>query len=113
MTKSRFKRIRSVLSFRHRVTPEVIKNDSLARIRPLIDGLKVTGHKYVEVGRNLALDEASVACRSKYGIHLIQYNKSKPTGKFHFKIYMVCYATSWLALNYRVHSKSAILDRWE
>lgn len=64
--------------------------DQAARIRPLLNLLKTTGPKYVEIGRNVALDEASVACRSKYGKPIIVYNPIKPTGKYHFRIYMLC-----------------------
>uniref|UniRef100_H3GV98 PiggyBac transposable element-derived protein domain-containing protein n=1 Tax=Phytophthora ramorum TaxID=164328 RepID=H3GV98_PHYRM len=43
------------------------------------------GGQYIHVGRNVALDEASVACRSRQGRHMIVYNPMKPT------------ATSWIA----------------
>ncbi|OWY94201.1 Transposase [Phytophthora megakarya] len=38
------------------------------------------------MGRNVALDECSVACRSKYGRHVIVFNPTKPTGKYHFRL---------------------------
>ncbi|KAG3014461.1 hypothetical protein PC121_g14123 [Phytophthora cactorum] len=48
-----------------------------------------TGDKYIVVGRNVALDEASVTCRSRQGRHMIVFNPSKPTGKYHCRLYMV------------------------
>ncbi|KAG3142281.1 hypothetical protein PC128_g24810 [Phytophthora cactorum] len=68
----------------------------------------MTGPKYVAVGRYVALDEASVACRSKYGKPLIVYSPMKPTGKYHFRIYMLCCSTTWISLNFRL---LAFLDR--
>ncbi|KAG4224722.1 hypothetical protein PC116_g26830 [Phytophthora cactorum] len=36
----------------------------------------------------------------------------KPTGKYHFRFYMVCCSTTWIALNYKLHcNRSDILDR--
>ena len=80
MPLSRFKFIRKHLSFRPVVPAEHLKVDPAARIRPLITMLKLRSPKYVDIGRNCAVDEASVACRSKFARHLIVYNSSKPTG---------------------------------
>jgi len=65
----------------------------------------------VDLGRNVAVDESSIACRSKFGRHLILYNATKPTGKYHFKIYACCCSTTWLAYNLRLHCASGIGDR--
>ncbi|KAE8877314.1 hypothetical protein PF005_g19775 [Phytophthora fragariae] len=51
-----------------------MKRDPAARIWCLLNLLKVTGGKYIDLGRNVALDEASVGCRSRFGRHLIVYN---------------------------------------
>ncbi|POM61505.1 Transposase [Phytophthora palmivora] len=110
MTLRRFKELRQALCFQC-VEANAANNDQAARIRPLLNLLKTTGSKYVEVGRDVALDEASVACRSKYGKPLIVYNPMKPTGKYHFRIYMLCCATSWISLNYRLHCASDIAER--
>jgi hypothetical protein len=67
--------------------------------------------KFVEVGRNIAVDESSIACRSKYARHLIVFNPTKPTGKYHFKIYMACCSESWLVINFRLHCSSGIYQR--
>lgn len=111
MTLKRFQHIRQNLCFRFGVTPAMLKEDSVARIRPLIQMLKQTSPLYVNLGRNVAVDESSIACRSKYGRHLIVYNSSKPTGKFHFKIYACCCATSWLMVGFRLHCTSDLKDR--
>jgi hypothetical protein len=105
----RFKQLRQAFCFRCIETSSAT-SDQAARIRPLLNLLKVTGPRYVEVGRNVALDEASVACRSKYGKPLIVYNPMKPTGKYHFRIYMLCCST-WISLNFRLHCQSDITER--
>jgi hypothetical protein len=108
MSLRRFKLIRRCLSFR--AEPGVaVERDPAARIRPLLNLLKCTGGKYVEVGRDLALDEASIACRSRLGRHLIVYNPQKPGGKYHFRMYVVCCSTTWIALNYRLHCNNSDL----
>ncbi|KAE8894652.1 hypothetical protein PF005_g23727 [Phytophthora fragariae] len=106
----RFKDLRKVFCFQC-VDPRAANTDQAARIRPLLNLLKVTGSKYVEVGRDIALDEASVACRSKFGKPLIVYNPMKPTGKYHFRIYMLCCATTWISLNFRLHCVRDIAER--
>ncbi|GMF44182.1 unnamed protein product [Phytophthora fragariaefolia] len=83
----RFKLIRRCLSFRSEPGMSV-ERDPAARIRPLLNLLKCTGGRYVEVGRDLALGEASIACRSRHGRHLIVYNPQKPGGKYHFRMYV-------------------------
>jgi hypothetical protein len=51
----------------------------------------------------VSVDEASVACRSKYARSLIVYNATKPTGKYHFKIYVCACASNWLAFGFKLH----------
>jgi hypothetical protein len=103
MTFNRFKFIRSALSFNSDVTPEQLKQDAAAKIRPLINTLKIQSTLHVEVGRNVSVDEASVACRSKFARGLIVYNATKPTGKYHFKIYVCACASTWLAFGFKLH----------
>ncbi|KAG3055972.1 hypothetical protein PI125_g25640 [Phytophthora idaei] len=111
MSLRRFKLIRRCLSFRAEPGTSV-KRDPAARIRPLLNLLKCTAGRYVEVGRDLALDEASFGCRSRHGRHLIVLNPQKPGGKYHFRMYVVCCSTTWIALNYRLHcNNSEIADR--
>jgi hypothetical protein len=78
----RFIALRKHLSFRLCVSIEDLKKDAAARIRPLINMLKTQCPLFVDVGRNVAVDEASVACRSKFARHLILYNPQKPTGMY-------------------------------
>jgi hypothetical protein len=111
MTLKRFQFIRQCLCFRSTVSQDELRKDPAARIRPLINMLKYTSPKYVVLGRKVAVDESSVACRSKYGRHLIVFNSSKPTGKFHFKIYACCCATSWLMVGFRLHCSSDMQQR--
>ncbi|GMF53647.1 unnamed protein product [Phytophthora fragariaefolia] len=85
--------------------------DPATRISPLLNLLKSTGGMYVEMDRNVALDESSVACRSKFGRHCIVFNPMKPTGKYHFRLYMLCCATTWIAVIYRFHCNSDLFDR--
>jgi hypothetical protein len=106
MTLRRFKFIRKNLSFREGVTPAELKTDPAARIRPLIQILRARAPKFIQLGRNVAVDESSVACRSKYGRHMIVYNATKPTGKYHFKIYMMCCSETWFAVSFKLHCAS-------
>ena len=46
-----------------------------------------------------------MANKSSYAWYLICFNPMKPTGKFHFKIYMVCCAESNLTLRIKIHTK--------
>jgi hypothetical protein len=50
-------------------------------------------------------DEATMVNRSSYGHFLICFNPTKPTGKFHFKIYMLCFAQTNLTLKMKIHTK--------
>jgi len=85
--------------------------DPLHRIRPLLNIMKKTCGKYVVPGRDLSLDESSVASRSKYGRHLILYNPKKPGGKYHFKYYVLTTTDAWICLDIKVHSHSTLQHR--
>jgi hypothetical protein len=74
MSLRRFKFIRKNLCFNNGVSSTQIKSDPLARIRPLVNILKLRGMKYADIGRNVAVDETSIASRSRYARHLIVYN---------------------------------------
>ncbi|GMF44924.1 unnamed protein product [Phytophthora fragariaefolia] len=112
MSLSRFKVLRRCFSFN--AVPTTLVYDAAARIRPLLNLLKVTGGLYVDVGRNVALNEASVVCRSRQGRHMIVFNPMKPTGKYHFRHYVVCCSSTWIALNYKLHcSRCDVADRWD
>lgn len=64
---------------------DVDSNDPLHRIRPLLNVFKKTCGKYVDAGRDVSLDESSIAARSKFGANLIFFNPTKPGGKYHFR----------------------------
>jgi hypothetical protein len=81
MPLKKFEHIRKYLSFRDPVSKKDLDADPAARIRPLIQMLKTTSPQYVHVGRNVSVDESSIACRSKYARHLIVFNPRKPAGK--------------------------------
>ena len=113
MTFARFKFIRSNLCFDFSVTPEQLKEDPAARIRVLIQTLKINSRMHVDFGRNVSVDESTVASRSKYARHLIVYNATKPTGKYHFKIYVCACATTWIAFGFKLHCSSTMEARLE
>jgi hypothetical protein len=46
-----------------------------------------------------------MACFSRYGRGLISFNPKKPTGKFHFKVYMLCCAITNLVYKMHIHKK--------
>jgi hypothetical protein len=98
MTKSRFLQIGALLHFNDNDDEAGLENDSLHKIRPLLNILKITLAKYANFGSELSLDEATMANKSSYARFLICFNPMKPTRKFHFKIYMVCCAESNLML---------------
>jgi hypothetical protein len=52
----------------------------------------------------LSFDEATLACFSRYGRGLISFNPKKPTGKFHFKIYMLCCALTNIVHKIIIHT---------
>ena len=56
----------------------------------MLNTLKTILGSYLNVRDEIALDESSHTCLSKYGREVIFYNPSKPTGKYHFDfIYVV------------------------
>lgn len=107
----RFLYIRRNLAFRSAVTLLEIHRDPAARIRPLINMVKHRCTTHVTVGRDVAVDEASIACRSQYARHIVVFNQRKPTGKYHFKLYMCCCSTSWYVVSFKLHCASNLEDR--
>lgn len=59
----------------------------IRRIKSLLNMLKNTGGKDVEIGRDVSLDDVSAACRTKFGRRLIMNNHMKPGGRYHLRIY--------------------------
>ena len=76
--------------------------DSLFKVRPLLNTVKITFSKYLNIGSEVSLD---VASRSKYGGFSIFLNPTKPGGKYHFRFYMLCCATKYACFGLRMHTK--------
>ena len=110
MKKKRFECLRAALSFNTGATKDMLETDPLARIRPLIRVFNKNSGLYATVGRNLAVDESSIACRSKFGRGLIVYNPTKPTGKYHFRLYVMTAGDSFIIQNTIVHSRCTLED---
>jgi hypothetical protein len=91
LAKGRFLQLCSVLHFNNNNDTYGRCRDSLHKVCPLLNILKYTLGKYAEHGSELSLEEATMANKSSYGRFLMCFNPAKPTGKFHFKIYMVCW----------------------
>jgi hypothetical protein len=105
MSKGRYLQICSMLHFNDNSDDQKLEIDSLHKIRPLLTILKRTLGQYTILGSKHSFDEATMACKSSYGRHLIVYNGAKPTGKFHFKMYMMCCATSNPMHKIKFHTK--------
>jgi hypothetical protein len=86
-------------------------SDPLDRIRPLINILKANCSFFVIPGRDLSLDETSIAAKTRYGRHLVVFNPTKPGGKYHFRYYVLCTADNWICLDLKIHSHSTINHR--
>ena len=103
----RFSQINSMLHFNNNDNTEGSARDSLHKIRPLLEILKKTYGRYASFGTEFSFDEATMACFSRYARGLLCFNPQKPTGKFHFKIYMLCCAITNLVVKVRIHTKDA------
>jgi hypothetical protein len=101
----RFEQIRSVLHFNDNETIP-LNGDTLHKVRPLVNIVKVTLRAFIRVGCKLALDEASAASRSSYGRALIFFNPMKNCGKFHFRFYLLCCATTYVFVHMKVATKN-------
>ena len=80
-------------------------NDSLFKIRPLLNTIKHTFAAFFEIGSEVCIDEASSACRSKFGRFFIFYCGTKPTGKYHFRFYLLCCCDTWACFRIRMATK--------
>jgi hypothetical protein len=94
-----------VLHFNNNDDDKGIAGDSLHKIRPLLQILKKTLGRYAVLGTEFSFDEATMACFSHYARGLLCFNPQKPTGKFHFKLYMLCCATTNLVVRICIHMK--------
>jgi hypothetical protein len=104
ITLLRFQQIQSVLHVNDN-TKMATSNNSLFKVCPVLNCLKLTFPAYLEPGNELALDEASISSRSKYGGFSIFYNPTKPGGKFHFRFYLLCCSTSYACVRIRMHTR--------
>jgi hypothetical protein len=108
MSVTRFRQIRCII---HLCDNESDSNktkdaDRLSKIRPLLQILKETLPIYLNIGDDLALDEASVPSKSKFGRFLILYNPMKPGGKYHYRFYFVCDSDNYNLLRFTMHTKN-------
>jgi len=94
-----------MLHFNDNEDTEGSKNDSLFKVRPLLNILSKTIGRYAAHGSEVSFDEATMACYSRFAWHLISFNPMKPTGKFHFKIYMLCCAMTNLTHAFHIHAR--------
>ena len=107
MGKGRFLQICTALHFNDNEDEDGLKSDSLHKIRPLYNIVKKTLGAYMNLGSEHSFDEATMACHSSYGRHLIVFNGMKNVGKFHFKMYMMCCAVTYLTHNIKIHTRRA------
>jgi hypothetical protein len=109
----RYKQIKSSFCFRY-LPPEKIteakKTDTLWRLRPLISFIRKTCGEFIVPGRNVSIDEGTEASKSRFAGSFICYNPAKPTGKHHFKYYIVTAADSYIMLNIRIHGDNTQLS---
>ena len=105
MNKTRFKQIRASLHWCNNPHSKS-SQDTLYKIRPMINILSGTIGKHLIVGESLALDETTVGLYHTYAKALIFYNPKKPRGKHHCKLYTVCENDSWAAINFQFCHRS-------
>ncbi len=90
MSRGRFQQISSVLHFNKNEDDIGMQNNGLHKICPTLNIIKKTLGKYASLGSEHSFDEATMACRSSYGRHLITFNAKKLLEKF-ISSY-ICYA---------------------
>lgn len=62
------------------------------------------------MGRDIVLDVAIVACRSRQGRHLTVYNPLKTSGKYPFRLYLAWCSTTWITVKYQLHCNNSNID---
>ena len=105
MSNTRFTQKRCMLHFNNNDDTDGIAQDSLHKVRPLLNIVSKTISRYAMHGSEVSFDKATMAYYSHYGRHILSLNLMKPTGKFHFKIYMLCCAITNLTLGFCIHAK--------
>ncbi len=106
MSHGRFLQICSVLYFSDNSDVDGMHTDSLHKVHPMLNILKSTLSHYAILGSEHSFDEGTMACHSSYGRHLVVYNGMKPTGKFPFKIYMLCCAVTNLVYKIKILTRN-------
>ncbi|XP_049340780.1 piggyBac transposable element-derived protein 4-like [Astyanax mexicanus] len=74
--------------------------DRLARLRPLMDEIKIACKAFYQPDQNLAIDERMVATKSRIGIK--QYMKDKPT-KWGFKLFVLANSKNGYTCGFNVY----------
>ena len=83
-----------------------VSNDTLFKVRPLLNALKITFPCCLELGDETKLDEASVDSRSRYGGDVISYNPTKYGGKFNFRFNLIFCSTSYACVRIWMHTRN-------
>jgi hypothetical protein len=73
---SRFEQIRQCFHLNSNPHEET-KRDLLHKVRPILNIIKYTIGRYMNVGSDLSLDEMSIQIRSHYAGDLTMFNKDK------------------------------------
>jgi hypothetical protein len=74
MSRGRFIQISSVLHFNDNEDVAGMENDGLHKVCPFVNIIKSTLRKYAVLGMEHSFDEATMACQSSFGRHLITFN---------------------------------------
>ncbi|KAF4150610.1 hypothetical protein GN958_ATG00197 [Phytophthora infestans] len=77
--------------------PQTCNEIQLQKTRHLINIIKSRCLRDVDIGRNVAIDEASIACRSRYAQHIIA----------------CCCSTTWYVISFKLHCASDPNDRMD
>jgi hypothetical protein len=105
MTLCRFQQIQAVLHTNDN-TKMSGSNDSLFKVCPVLNCLKLTFLTHLDVGDELALDEASVSCCSKFGGFSIFFNPTILGGKFHFRFYLLYCSSLFACVQICMHTRA-------
>ena len=101
----RFKQIRASLHWTNNET-SCKDEDTLYKVRSMINILEETIGKYLSVGDNVALDETCIGMYHSMAKAFIYYNASKPRGKHHCKLYALCENNYWALINFKFCHRS-------
>jgi hypothetical protein len=97
---SRFEQIQQCFHFNSNPHEEITR-DSHHKVRQILNIIKYTIGRYINIDSDLSLDEMSIQICSRYAGDLTMFNKDKNCGKFQFLFFAVCYAFTWTCLRLR------------